>query len=85
MAERSNSALTQNFGPLDNQAEHEKIGHVLFHYRTACKNTRPISCDGDFTGTVRKVPHLAHTPLIYRGICHAGVRVGIVGETLENT
>ena len=76
--------LTQSFGPLDNQAEHEKIGHVHFHYRTACKNTRLISCVGDFTGTVREVSHPAHTPHIYRGMPYR-VRVGIVGETCENT
>ena len=39
------------------------------------------------TGTVGKGPYLAHTPHpgYIPGVCHTGVRVGIVGMTAENT
>ena len=36
------------------------------------------------TGTVGKVPYPAH-PGYIPGVCHTGVRVGIVGMTAENT
>ena len=39
--EHSNSALAQNGGPAQNQAEGKNIEHVLLHYRSEAKTLDP--------------------------------------------
>ena len=45
-----------------------------------------IKCPGTGTYNIFGIRYRTrHTPVIYRGICHTGVRVGIVGMAFDNT